>query len=47
MLAGIAVMGKKKAALEFKPQVVDGTVEVTVNAGGQLVETAIGKSYRR
>jgi DNA-binding protein YbaB len=45
MLADIAVMRKKKAALEFNAQVADGSIEVTVNARGQLVKTVIGKSY--
>jgi DNA-binding protein YbaB len=44
-LADIAALQKKQAALELSAQVADGTVEVTVNARGQLVKTVIDKSY--
>jgi DNA-binding protein YbaB len=44
-LGDIAAMQKKQAALKLSAQAADGTVEVTVNARGQLVKTVIDKSY--
>jgi DNA-binding protein YbaB len=44
-LADIAAVQKKQAALKLSAQAADGTVEVTVNARGQLVNTVIDESY--
>jgi DNA-binding protein YbaB len=44
-LADIAAMQKKRVALKVGGQAAEGTVEVTVNAQGQLVKTVIDKSY--
>jgi DNA-binding protein YbaB len=44
-LADVAEMQKKRAALTASAQVADGTVEVTVDAGGRLVKAVIDKSY--
>jgi DNA-binding protein YbaB len=44
-LADIAVMQKKQAELKVDGKAADGTVEVTVNAHGQVVKTVIDKSY--
>ena len=38
-------MQKKQAALNLTGHAADGTVEVTVNARGQLVKAAIDKSF--
>jgi DNA-binding protein YbaB len=44
-LVDIAAVRKKQAALKVDAQAADGTVEVTVNAWGQLVKTVIDKSF--
>lgn len=44
-VADIAAMQEKQAALKLTGHAADGTVEVTVNARGQLVETTIDKSF--
>jgi DNA-binding protein YbaB len=44
-LADIAAMQKKQAELKAGGQAADGSVEVTVNARGQVVKTVIDKSY--
>jgi DNA-binding protein YbaB len=44
-VADIAAVKKKRAALRVEGQAADGTVEVTVDARGQLVGVAIDKSY--
>jgi len=44
-VADIAAMREKQAALQLTGRVADGTVEVTVNARGQLVKTVIDKSF--
>ena len=44
-VADIAAMREKQAALELTGRAADGTVEVTVNARGQLVKTVIDKSF--
>ena len=44
-LADVAAMQKKQAELTAGGQAADGTVEVTVNARGQVVRTVIDKSY--
>jgi DNA-binding protein YbaB len=44
-LADLAAMQKKRAELEVSSQAADGTVEVTVNAQGQVVKTVVEKSY--
>jgi DNA-binding protein YbaB len=44
-VADIAAVREKQAALELTGQAADGTVEVTVNARGQLVKTVIDKSF--
>ena len=44
-LTDIADIQKKQAALRLKGQAADGTVEVTVDARGQLVKTVIDTSY--
>jgi DNA-binding protein YbaB len=44
-LADIAAVQKKQAALRVDAQAAQGTVEVTVNARGQLVKVVIDKSY--
>jgi hypothetical protein len=44
-LADIAAMEKKQAELEVGGKAADGTVQVTVNARGQVVKTEIDKSY--
>jgi DNA-binding protein YbaB len=44
-LADIAAMQKKQAELQADGQAADGSVEVTVNARGQVVKTVIDKSY--
>jgi DNA-binding protein YbaB len=42
----VATMGKKRAALQAKASVAEGTVEVTVDAQGTVVKTVIDESYR-
>jgi DNA-binding protein YbaB len=44
-LADIAAMQKKQAELKVDGQAADGSVEVTVNARGQVVKTVIDTSY--
>lgn len=44
-LADIAAMQKKQAELKVDGKAADGTVQVTVNARGQVVKTVIDKSY--
>ena len=44
-LADIAAMQKKLAALKVDGRAAEGSVEVTVNAQGQVVKTVIDKSY--
>lgn len=44
-MADIAAIQKKQAALRVDAQAAEGTVEVTVNARGQLVKVVIDKSY--
>jgi DNA-binding protein YbaB len=44
-LSDIAALQKKQAALKLTAQAADGTVEVTVNARGQVVKIVIDKSY--
>jgi DNA-binding protein YbaB len=44
-LTDIAAMQKKQAALTLTAQAADGTVEVTVNARGQVVKIVIDKCY--
>jgi DNA-binding protein YbaB len=44
-LTDIAAMQKKQAALKLSAQAADGTIEVTVNARGQLIKTVIDNSY--
>ncbi|MGE2817904.1 YbaB/EbfC family nucleoid-associated protein [Mycobacterium heidelbergense] len=44
-LTDIAALQKKQAALRLNAQAADGTVEVTVDARGQLVKAVIDKSY--
>lgn len=44
-LGDIAAMQKKQAALKVSARTADGTVEVTVNARGQLVAAVIDRSY--
>jgi DNA-binding protein YbaB len=44
-MADIAAVQKKQAALRVDAQAAEGTVEVTVNAWGQLVKVVIDKSY--
>jgi DNA-binding protein YbaB len=44
-LSDFAAMQRKQAALELNAQAADGTVEVTVNARGQLIKTVIDNSY--
>ncbi len=44
-IADIAAMQKKQADLTATERAADGTVEVTVNAGGQVVKTIIDKSF--
>ena len=44
-LGDIAAMQKQQAELKFNVQAADGTVEVTVDARGQLIKAVIDKSY--
>lgn len=44
-LTDIAAIQKKQAALKVDAEAADGTVQVTVNARGQLVKAVIDKSY--
>ena len=44
-MADIAAMQQKQAALTASAAVADGLVEVTVNAQGRLLKTAIDESY--
>jgi DNA-binding protein YbaB len=44
-LADIASIQKKQAELKVAGQAADGSVEVTVNARGQVVKTVIDTSY--
>ena len=44
-MADIAAMQRKQAALTASAAVADGLVEVTVNAQGRLLKTAIDESY--
>jgi DNA-binding protein YbaB len=44
-MADIAAVQKRQAALRVDAQAAEGTVEVTVNARGQLVKVVIDKSY--
>lgn len=44
-LAGIAEMQKKQTELHVDGKAAEGTVEVTVNARGQVTKTVIDKSY--
>jgi len=44
-LADIAAMQKKQAALKVEGQAAEGSVEVAVNAQGQVVNAMIDKSY--
>ena len=44
-LSDIGSLQKKQATLKLTAQAADGTVEVTVNARGQVVKTVVDKSY--
>lgn len=44
-LADIAAVQKKQAELKVDGQAAEGSVEVTVNARGQVVKAVIDKSY--
>lgn len=44
-IADIAALQKKQAELTATGEAADGMVEVTVNAGGQLLKTVIDESY--
>jgi DNA-binding protein YbaB len=44
-LSDINVLREKQAELKLTAQAAEGTVEVTVNARGQLVKAVIDKSY--
>jgi DNA-binding protein YbaB len=44
-IADIVAMRDKQAALKLTGRAADGTVEVTVNARGQLVETVIDEGF--
>jgi DNA-binding protein YbaB len=44
-LGDIAALQKKQAALELVAHAADDTVEVTVNARGQLIKVVIDESY--
>lgn len=44
-LADIAAMQKKQAELKVDGTAADGTVQVTVNAHGQVIKTELDKSY--
>jgi DNA-binding protein YbaB len=44
-MADVAAMQKKQAQLRVTGTAADGMVEVTVNAGGQLMTTVIDESY--
>ncbi|MDT5208827.1 MAG: hypothetical protein QOF67_1242, partial [Mycobacterium sp.] len=44
-IADIAALQKTQAELTATGEAADGMVEVTVNAGGQLLKTVIDESY--
>lgn len=44
-MADIAALQKKQAAVTATGTAADGMVEVTVNAGGQLIKTVIDEDY--
>jgi DNA-binding protein YbaB len=44
-MADVAALQRKQAALTASAAVADGLVEVTVNAQGRLLKTAIDESY--